>query len=381
MEAQATEEILRFFRDVPDPRGANAWHPLSDVMTIAILAVFCGARGWADVEFWAHNHKDWLATFLKLPHGIPTHDTFDRVFASIDPNAFEKCFMAWSATLVASGKKLIAIDGKTLRQSFEHGWSRTPIHMVSAFVSGNQMVLGQLKVDNKENEIVAIPRLLELLDLKGATVTIDAMGCQKQIAQQIRAQRGNYVLAVKDNQPTLHEQILNSFTEARLEKFRGWTHDYTESVESGHGRIETRKLWVTTDIDHLSVAKDWPGLACIVMVESTRKMRERTTTETRYFIASHAKLDAPFMARAIRGHWQIENGLHYVLDVSMDEDGCRLRKRHGAENFSRLRRIALNKLRPIVVRNDRGTDMKASLAVKQKICGWNRNFLLSALLG
>lgn len=381
MDAQATEEILRFFRDVPDPRAGNAWHPLSDVMTIAILAVFCGSRGWADVEFWAHNHKNWLATFLKLPHGIPTHDTFDRVFASIDPDAFERCFMAWSATLVASGKKLIAVDGKTLRQSFAHGWSRTPIHMISAFVSGNQVVLGQLQVDNKANEIVAIPKLLELLDLKGATVTIDAMGCQKQIAQQIRDQRGHYVLAVKENQPTLHEQIVSTFTEARLEKFRGWTHDYAESVQSGHGRIETRKLWVTSDIDHLPVANDWPGLKCILMVESTRAMREKTTTETRYFIASHKQLDAAFLARAVRGHWQIENGLHHVLDVSMDEDACRLRVKHGAENFSRLRRIALNKLRPIVVRNDRGTDMKASLRVKQKICGWNRNFLLSALLG
>jgi predicted transposase YbfD/YdcC len=380
MEAQATEEILRFFRDVPDPRAGNAWHPLSNILTIAILAVFCGARGWVDVEFWAQNHKDWLATFLALPHGIPTHDTYGRIFASIDPVAFEKCFMSWSATLLASGKKLIAVDGKTLRQSFEHGWSRTPIHMVSAFVTGNQIVLGQLKVDNKANEIVAIPRLLELLDLKGATVTIDAIGCQKQIAQQIRDQKGHYVLAVKENQPTLHEQIVNSFIEARLEKFRGWTHDYSESVESGHGRIETRKLWVSSDIGHLSVAKDWPGLSCIVMVESTRVMREKTTSEIRYFISSHGKLDATFMAKAIRGHWQIENGLHYVPDVSMDEDGCRLRKKHGAENFSRLRRIALNKLRPIIVRNDRGTDMKASLKVKQKICGWNHNFLLSALL-
>jgi predicted transposase YbfD/YdcC len=388
MEAQATEEILRFFRDVPDPRAGNAWHPLSDVMTLAILAVFCGARGWADVEFWAHNHKPWLATFLRLPHGIPTHDTFDRVFASIDPLAFERCFMSWTATLVASGKKLIAIDGKTLRASFEHGWSRTPIHMVSAFVSDNRLVLGQLKVDNKANEIVAIPQLLALLDLNGATVTIDgaglrprtAMGCQKQIAQQILDQKGNYILAVKENQPTLRERIVDSFNEARLEKFAGWTHDYAEGIGSGHGRIEKRQLWVTTDIAHLAVAKDWPGLRCIVMIESTRQLRETTTTETRYFIASHKKLDAKFMARAIRGHWGIENSLHHVLDVSMGEDECRLRKKHGAENFSRLRRIALNKLRPIVIRNDHGTDMKASVKVKQKICGWNPNFLLSALL-
>jgi predicted transposase YbfD/YdcC len=286
MDAQATEEILRFFRDVPDPRAANAWHPLSEVLTIAILAVFCGSRGWADVEFWAQNHRPWLATFLRLPHGIPTHDTFDRVFASLDPVAFEKCFMSWSSTLVALGKKLIAVDGKTLRQSFEHGWSRTPIHMVSAFVSDNLLVLGQLKVDDKENEIVAIPKLLELLDLKGATVTIDAMGCQKQIARQVIGQKGNYVLAVKANQPTLHEQVVSSFNEARLEKFKGWTHDSFRSTESGHGRLETRKLWVTTDIAHLGVAGDWPGLACVVMLESTRQLRDETTTDTRYFIAT-----------------------------------------------------------------------------------------------
>jgi predicted transposase YbfD/YdcC len=235
-------------------------------------------------------------------------------------------------------------------------------------------------VDNKANEIVAIPKLLELLDLKGATVSIDAMGCQKEIARQIIAQRGHYVLAVKENQPTLHEQIVRLFKEAKLEKFVGWKHDYAQSVESGHGRIEKRRLWVSSDIAHLGVGRDWPGLRCMVMAESTRQMREKTTTETRYFITSHKKLDAAFLAGAIRGHWQIENGLHHVLDVSMDEDACRIRTRHGPENFSRLRRIALNKLRPIVIRNDRGTDMKASLRAKQKICGWNRNFLLSALL-
>jgi predicted transposase YbfD/YdcC len=381
MEPHATIEMLRLFAGVPDHRADNAWHRLSDVIATAILAVFCGARGWYDVELWARHHQDWLKTFLALPHGIPSHDTFGRIFASLDSKAFEQCFMSWSSALVENGKKFIAIDGKALRQSYEHGWSRTPIHMVSAFVTTNQVILGQLKVDSKTNEIVAIPKLLELLDIRKATVTIDAIGCQKAICEQIVRQKGNYVIAVKENQPTLLDQIVRSFEDARLNAFAGWKHDKTSSVESGHGRIDKRRLWVTTDIAHMSVAREWPGLKSIIMVESTRELREGKSTERRYYISSHAKLDADGMAEAIRGHWKIENGLHRVLDVTMDEDGCRLRKKNSAENFSRLRRIALNKLRPMVVRNDKDKDMKVSVAAKQKLCAWDRNFLIHALLG
>lgn len=380
MDAHATLEILRAFGTLPDPRAENAWHPLPELITIAILAVFCGARGWYDVSLWAANHQEFLRGFLTLPHGVPSHDTFGRFFAALDSEAFEACFMSWSSALVENGRKLIAIDGKTLRQSFEHGWSRTPIHMVSAFVTQNQLVLGQFKVNSKENEIVVIPKLLELLDLRKATVTIDAMGCQTAICEQILRQQGDYIIAVKENQPALHDQIVRTFKDARLEKFKGWKHDYACSVESGHGRIEKRKVWVTTEIGHMSVAAKWPGLKSIVMVQSTREMRDKTSSDTRYFISSNGKLDATGVAKAIRGHWQIENGLHHVLDVTMQEDACRLRKKNAAENFSRLRRIALNKLRGVVVRNERGTDMKASVAAKQKLCAWDPKFLLQALL-
>ena len=207
MDAQVSEGLLRYFRIIQDPRAANAWHLLEDILAIAIMAVLCGAEGWAAVEAWGCVNQEWLKTFLELPHGIPTHDTFDRVFAMLDPLAFEKCFMEWTATLIKNGMGLfIAVDGKTLRRSFKHAWSKTPVHLVSAFVSKNQLVLGQVATDCKSNEITAIPKLLAMLELTGATVTIDAMGCQREIAGQIIRQQGHYILAVKENQPTLHEK-------------------------------------------------------------------------------------------------------------------------------------------------------------------------------
>jgi predicted transposase YbfD/YdcC len=388
MDGPVTSSLLRFFLDVPDPRAGNISHLLTDIVSLAVLATLCGAQGWTDVEFWAQNHAEWLGTFLSLRAGIPSHDTFSHVFAAIDPDAFERCFMTWTRSLVESSaqrpvsQQFVAIDGKTLRMSFEHAWSRTPIHMVSAFVADNQLILGQVKVDCKANETVAIPKLIDLLNLKGATVTIDAMGCQKEIARKLREEKkAHYVLALKDNQPSLHAAVIKTFTEAQAEKFVGWTHDYTEEVDAGHGRIETRKLWVTTNVKHIAEARQWTGLASIVMAESTRDVAGKgKTTEVRYFICSYKKPDAKRAARAIRDHWGIENSQHHVLDATMNEDACRIRMGHGAQNFARLRRVALNQLRKVTVRNARGTDMKASIRAKLKLCGWNRNFLLSALL-
>lgn len=387
MDVQATGEILRFFRGLDDPRAANARHPLSDILSIAILAVLCGSQGWAAVEGWGWGNIQWLATFLELPHGIPSHDTFDRVFALLDPLGFEKQFQAFTQALIKnSAGAFIAVDGKTLRRSWKKAWSKTPVHLVSAFADKNQVVLGQLATDSKSNEITAIPKLLAMLTLAGRTVTIDAMGCQRDIARQIIEQQGHYILAVKDNQPTLHEKVKGLLDEAILETFKSMSHGYDEQRTDDHGRIETRRVWVTNEVKWLGkeLLEQWPGLASLIVVESVRQdlgdLSGKVTTERRYFISSHGGTDAPFLARGIRGHWGIENRLHWSLDVQMNEDQCRLREGSGAENFSRLRRIALNKLKRWEFKKPNGKPLKMGLRLKQQSCGWSREFLLQALL-
>jgi predicted transposase YbfD/YdcC len=388
MDAQATDGLLRFFRGIQDPRAANAWHRLSDILSIAIMAVLCGADGWAAVEGWGCVNIEWLKTFLELPHGIPTHDTFGRVFSLLDPLSFEKCFMDWTATLVTSSQGLfIAVDGKTLRHSFKHAWSKTPVHLVSAFVSKNQMVLGQLATDCKSNEITAIPKLLAMLELTGVTVTNDAMGCQTDIATQIIQQKAHYILSVKDNQPTLYEKVKRLMDEAILEGFKGMRHGQdVQTEDKGHGRIETRRVWVTNEVNWLGpeLLKQWTGLGCLIAVESTRQdlgdLSGKVTTERWYFISSHDSTDAKLLGGGVRGHWGIENGLHWRLDVGMNEDQCRIRVDHAAENFSRLRRITLNKLKRWEIKKPNGKIMKAGIRLKQQSCGWSHKFLLEALL-
>jgi predicted transposase YbfD/YdcC len=386
MEGPATSLVLRLFNELPDPRARNVSHLLSDVVTIAILATLCGSQGWEEIAEWGQVHEPWLGTFLTLRAGVPSHDTIDDVFKRIDPAAFEQCFQTWTGTLVEASRergkagRFVAIDGKTLRRSFDHAWSRTPIHMVSAFLAQNQLVLGQIKVDSKENEIVAIPKLLELLDLRRTTVTIDAIGCQKEIAAKIRERKGHYVLALKENQKLLHAAVQKTFAEAQLEKFAGWKHDSVQSIAAGHGRIETRRVWVTSEIKHIKEIKDWTDLRGIVLVESIRDVAgQGATTEKRYYITSHRKLDATMLADAIRSHWKIENQQHHVLDTTMHEDDSRIRKGNGPENFARLRRIALNQLRKVKVMR-KGKEKKLSLRMKQKRCSWDPNLLLSALL-
>lgn len=378
MEAQATGGMLRFFEDLPDPRGCNKIHKLSDMLIIGICAVICGADGWEDVALFGRAKHQWLQTYLELPSGIPSHDTFGRVFARLNPEAFEECFVAWIASLAESTQgRLIAIDGKAIRRSFEHAWDKSGMaHLVSAFVGSNQMVFGQCKVDDKSNEIVAIPKLLALLDIQGATVTIDAIGCQKEIAGQIVRGGGNYVLVVKDNQPTLHEKVRALLDEARQENLEGWSGDYHEQTEAGHGRIETRKVWCISDVQWLgAVGQEWPGLRSVAMVEATRQVAgQAASTECRYYISSLDGPDAQAMGAAIRGHWGIENRLHWLLDVTFQEDQSRIRKGHGAENFSRLRRIALNLLR-------RQQARKVSIRGKRKLAGWDHDFLLHLITG
>lgn len=373
--------IQEHFGGLPDPRRAQGRrHRLSDMIVIAVCAVICAADSWSDVVDFGNAKLKWLGTFLDLPHGVPCQDTFERVFARLDPDAFERCFVSWAAALAeSSGGKLVAIDGKKIRRSFAHAWDHsTATHLVSAFVHENATVLGQLSVDCKENEIVAIPRLLELLDLAGATVTIDAMGCQCEIAGKIVESGGDYVLAVKENQPTLHDSLRRNLGEMILENFAGVRHGFVETVDGDHGRVETRRVWVTDQLDDWLKAEQrqrWAGLKSVAVVEAEREVPLKpTSVERRYFICSLAGTDAERMAHIIRGHWSVENQLHWVLDVSFAEDQSRQRKDHSAENFSRLRRIALNLLR-------RETTRKRGIKGKRLNAAWDHDYLLKLLAG
>jgi len=370
------DSILEHFADLPDPRGARGkLHRLGDVLTIAICAVICGADGWVAVEHFARAKEQWFGTFLDLPGGIPGHDTFGRVFAAIDPDAFERCFAGWTKALGGSSRgKLVAIDGKSLRRSFAHAWDKSGMaHLVSAFVSDNRLVLGQLAVDAKANEIVAIPRLLALLDPTGATVSIDAIGCQKGIARSILDAGANYVLAVKENQKTLHAQVKKLLDEAILEKFHGMAHAAFEGTDGDHGRVETRRAWCTGEVQWVKCGGQWPGLASVGVVECVREViGGPTSTERRYYISSLDGTDAEAFAAAVRGHWGVENPLHWSLDVTFGEDDSRVRKGHAAQNLSRLRRIALNQLQ-------RDKTLKAGIQTKRQRAGWDHAYLLKVL--
>lgn len=378
MDAQATAKIPRPFLDMPDPRRDNHKHRLIDILTIALFAVICGCDGWVAVEEYARAKESWLKTFLQLPHGIPSHDTFGKVFARLDPDAFENCFRSWMAALVElSEGKLVAIDGKSLRRSFEHAWDKAGMaHMVSAFVQSNKMVFAQLNTDGKGQELDAIQKLLTMLDLQGATVSIDALGCQKQIAQQIRDRKADYILQVKNNQPKLHEKIKATLDEAILDNFTGMSHDTFESIDGDHGRIETRRLWVSWDVKLLGeeLLGQWPDVKAMIVMERTREIGEQRSSERHYYICSlDRRSKAPRLAELIRGHWSVENNLHWQLDVSFREDERRIRAGHGAENFSRLCRMALNLLK-------KETTQKTGIAIKRQSCGWSNEYLLKVAL-
>ena len=379
MEGPADGGVLRYFAELPDPRAANVRHRLPDLMVMALCAVICGADGWDDFEDFVRAKAQWFATFLNLTHGVPSADTFRRVFSRLDPEAFERCFMNWMAAVAdLSGGKLLAIDGKSIRRSFEHAWDKIGMaHMVSAFVEHNGQVLAQFKTDGKGAELAAIAKLLGLIDLNGATVTIDAIGAQKAIARQITDAGGRYVLAVKDNQPSLHRAIRVELDDMIREQFKDVEHDHHQTVDAGHGRIETRRVWVTDQLGWLKQADDWPGLRSVAVVEAKREVPAHgTSVERRYYISALPP-DAQAHAKAIRGHWSIENQLHHVLDVSFGEDDSRIRRDHGPENVSRLRRLALNLLR---VNGDKHTKRK-SIRGRRKIAGWDHDFLLKLITG
>jgi len=376
--------IMTHFRDLPDPRKPlGKRHVLSDMLTIALCAVICGAEGWSHVAEFGRSKKEWFAGFLDLPHGIPSHDTFGRVFAALDPGAFERCFMSWTSKLAErSAGKLVSLDGKSIRRSFADAWDSSAMaHLVSAFVAENRLVLGQVSVDKlggvdaHGNEISVLPQLLDLLDLQGATVTIDAIGCQRAIAQKIREKQADYVLCVKENQPTLHEKVKRLLDEAILDGQMPLNH--FQEVDGDHGRIETRDVWVSDQTQHLPafINDDWADLNTIACVQRGREMSGgKVSVERSYYISSIEQPDAVRTAQAIRGHWGIENQLHWHLDVSFGEDACRIRKDNAAENFSRLRRIALNQLQ-------REKTLKGGIKTKRLKAGWDHPYLLKVLTG
>ena len=365
------------FAALSDPRSAHApnqRHELIDILVIAVCAVICGADGWEDIEEYGKAQAEWLAQVLDLPHGIPGHDTFRRVLSRLDPEELTECFIAWTGALSdLCGGDIVAIDGKTLRHSFDRAASKTAMHMVSAWANANRLVLGQVKVHDQSNEIPAIPKLIKRLDLAGAPVTIDAMGCQKEIAQLITDQGADYVLALKENHPTLYDDVTLFFEEGKATDFAEIDHEYQETVDGDHGRIETRRYWITSDIEWLGAKASWSNLQSIGMVESCREMGEKVESETRYFLTS-VPCDGVRFAQAVRQHWGIENSLHWVLDVSFDEDACRIRKDKGAQTFSVLRHIALNLLRC-------ESSHKRGIKARRKRAGWDRGYLLRVLTG
>jgi predicted transposase YbfD/YdcC len=380
--AEGQETIIgAHFAPLTDPRADRGQdHLLLDIVAVALCAVICGADGWVAVETFGRAKEAWLRTFLALPGGIPSHDTFGRVFARLDPAEFQRCFLAWvRAVAPETAGQVVALDGKTLRRAHDRSNGKAALHMVSAWAGDSGLVLGQLAVGDKSNEIVAIPALLRLLDVAGATVTIDAMGCQTAIAAQIVAQGGGYALALTDNHPTLHAEVAEEFAAARATAFADYApadHDHWATVEKDHGRIETRRHWVIRDpetIAYLNRGDAWAGLHAIGLVERERRVGAAVSVEARHYLLS-APAGAAALGRAVRSHWGIENRVHWVLDVAFREDESRVRVGDGAENLAVLRHFALN-----LLRQERTTP--GSVATKRFRAALDHDYLLAVLAG
>ncbi len=370
----ATPSIPKHFSQIKDPRRDNKRHKLVDIITIAICGVICNADSFEHIAEFGRAKYDWLKKFLELPHGIPSADTFERVFARIDPEEFRNAFMNWIKTISNLTKgEIVSIDGKTLRRSHDKSNGKSTIHMVSAWASANGIVIGQRKTNDKSNEITAIPELLKLLEIKGCIVTIDAMGCQTKIAETIVDKGADYVFSLKGNQGNLHENIKLFFQNHSKEDLKNPSFDFHETVDGDHGKIEVRRYWTTSDIDWLQGKEKWKNLETICMVQRERHFEEKIESETSYYIGS-IKNDAKNFGRAIRSHWGVENSLHWVLDVSFREDESRIRKDNAPENFAVLRHIALNMIK-------RETSSKKSIKSKRLRAGWDNDYLLKVLAG
>jgi predicted transposase YbfD/YdcC len=376
MSTNPTASILEHFEGLTDPRVERTKeHQLLDIIAIALCAVICGAEGWTQVEEWGRSKETWLRTFLALPNGIPSHDTFGRLFARLDGAAFQACFVAWvQAVYDLTAGQVIAVDGKTLRRSHDRYIGKAAIHMVSAWASANHLVLGQRKVADKSNEITAIPLLLEVLALKGCIVTIDAMGCQKAIAQKIVTGEADYVLALKANQGDFHHEAVALFTYADKLDFHKVRHDHHTTIEKDHGRIEIRHCWTVDDPAFLRALPEhekWPNLNTLVKVEAERRWPHKTEREARYYITSLPS-NAAKVLQALRTHWSIENQLHWVLDVAFREDDSRVRQGDAPQNFAILRHMALNLLM-------QESSLKGGIQTKRLKAAWDHSYLLKVL--
>jgi predicted transposase YbfD/YdcC len=374
-EPELRASIVEYFANIPDPRVKRTrQHSLVSILVLSLCAVICGADDFVAIEAFGKARRAWLRTFLDLPHGIPSHDTIGRVLAALNPAALGEAFRAWvlAVSRLTHGE-VVAIDGKTLRRAIRGAGGTAFVHMVSAWATHNHVVLGQVKTDEKSNEITAIPQLLKLLAIKGCVVTIDAMGCQKEIVRQILQAEADYMIAVKDNQPTLRGDIENIFAKLRKDRPSGMLLNFHQTREVGHGRTEVRRCWTTNMAEAVSKWEDWPALRSLVMIESERTVAGKTSTEQRYYISSVATLSAATALRDARAHWGIENGLHWVLDVAFREDDCRVRVDHAAENFAVMRHIALNLLKAV-----QGT--KVGIKNRRLRAAWDHDFMLRVLL-
>jgi predicted transposase YbfD/YdcC len=373
MDESAHTVLLRLFRELPDPRQiGKVVHKLHDILVIVVCATLSGLDCFTEFEDYAEANEDWFREFLDLPNGIPSHDTFGNVLAALDPEAFERCLRAWFAVLAGTTEgKHIAIDGKTLRHSFDTASNKAAIHLINAYAHENHAIFAQLKTEEKSNEITAVPRLLATLKLKDATVTIDAMGCQTEIARKIIEKKGHYVLAVKGNQSSLHEDIKTYLDDAIEHGFSG-KHDVYECAEKNHGRIEVRRCWTCGDVEWLTPRHDFAGLKSIAAVECARTIKGKTSLERRYFISSHSGLCAQKIAMLVRNHWKIENQVHWIMDVCFNEDSCRIRSQNAAENIARLRRVGL-----MLLKNEKSC--KLGIKTKRRKAGYQRDYLLKVL--
>jgi predicted transposase YbfD/YdcC len=363
--------FLRHFRDLPDPRQrGKVTYPLDEVLVLCLLGVLAGSETFVDIARFGDKKLGLLRRFRPFRDGTPSHDHLGDIFATLDAEHFQRCFVSWVAALTETPAEVIAIDGKTSRRSYQKKGGKSPIHMVSAFAARQRLVLGQVKVAEKSNEIVAIPKLLEMLEIQGAIVTIDAIGCQRDIAQKIVDKKADYVLALKGNQGSLREDVELFAAEQRAAGFKDTTISRHETVDGDHGRIETRTTTVIHDVAWLQERHDWPGLNGVVIVESTREIGDKVEQETRFYITSLVLL-ANLLGPIVRSHWAVENSLHWVMDMIFRDDECRVRTDHAPANFTTIKHMAHN-----LIRKAPGKD---SLRLKRKVAAWDDDFLASLI--
>jgi predicted transposase YbfD/YdcC len=364
-------DLLKNIQQLQEPRTRWTQHSLTDIVIIAIMAVLSGADDWNAIQAYGEVKKNWLSGFLSLPNGIPSHDTFNNVISRLEPSVFAECCLGWMKEAAAKiGAQIISIDGKSFNGSYDREKGQKSLHMVSAWVSSHHLLLGQVKTDKKSNEITAIPKLLELIDIKGHIITIDAMGAQKKIAQQIIKQEGDYVMSLKGNQGKLHKNVVKAFKVAQAKEWDGIRHETCQTIEAGHGRIEKRRYYIMPAAA-VEIPQGWPTIQSVVMVERERTDWKKTSHEVQYHICS-LPADVEKISQAIRAHWGVENKLHWSMDVIFNEDKSRIRTGYGSENFGTMRRQTLGLLK-------RDTTLKKSIRLKRYHAAMDNDYLIRVL--